>query len=69
MQALSCDDILRNQCGVASLRYIGRDASATPATGSKKVSEKQLEEKILTPAIGPVGAGKVASGSSPKTKA
>ncbi len=56
---LFIDDVLRNQCGVKALRYIGRPSSAAPATGSKKLSEKQ-QEAILAEAIAPA-AGKDAS--------
>lgn len=44
-------DVFREQLGV-NLGYIGRPASASPATGSEKAHEKQ-QEAILAEAVGP----------------
>nr|MCU0688997.1 hypothetical protein [Phycisphaerales bacterium] len=52
---LFIDDLLRHECGVKALRYIGRPASATPATGSKKLSEKQ-QDALLSEAIAPLAS-------------
>ncbi len=49
---LYMDDAARAQLGLPGLAYIGREASATPATGSKTLSKHQQEE-ILTKAVGP----------------
>jgi 2-oxoglutarate dehydrogenase complex dehydrogenase (E1) component-like enzyme len=47
------DDVLRREMGIAGgARYIGRGASCSPATGSKK-QHKVEQEAILTAAIGP----------------
>ncbi len=45
-------DALQNQVGVDRVWYFGRDASATPAVGSKS-KHKQEQESIITHAIGP----------------
>jgi 2-oxoglutarate dehydrogenase E1 component len=52
---LFIDDLLRHECGVKALGYIGRPASATPATGSKKLSEKQ-QDALLSEAIAPLAS-------------
>jgi 2-oxoglutarate dehydrogenase complex dehydrogenase (E1) component-like enzyme len=49
------DDVLRNQLGYPKLTYIGRDASATPAVGSKH-SHKDQQEAVLAGAIGSLPA-------------
>jgi 2-oxoglutarate dehydrogenase E1 component len=54
---LFLDDLLRTRCGVKSLRYIGRPASATPATGGKD-KHKEQQEAILSEAVGPLPGGK-----------
>ena len=49
------DGAVRDELDWAPLPYIGRPASATPATGSKKKHDKEQEE-LLTQAVGaPVG--------------
>jgi 2-oxoglutarate dehydrogenase E1 component len=48
---LFLDDVFRTQLGVNRLTYLGREASATPATGSK-LRHKYEQEVILTAAIG-----------------
>ncbi len=45
------DDALRTHLGVTQLMYIGRDACASPAVGSKHVSKDQ-QESILVRAMG-----------------
>jgi 2-oxoglutarate dehydrogenase E1 component len=54
---LYMDDALRNQIGVAAVEYIGREASATPATGSKHAHKVQ-QEQVLTKAVGALPTGK-----------
>jgi len=44
-------DQFRAALGV-ELRYVGRDASATPAVGSKR-ADKAQQEAVLTAAVGP----------------
>ncbi|HED52623.1 MAG TPA: 2-oxoglutarate dehydrogenase E1 component, partial [Phycisphaerales bacterium] len=44
-------DTLREQLGMDSLHYIGRDTSASPAAGSKKKDRAQ-QESVITDAIG-----------------
>jgi len=48
---LFISDVLRSTFGIEA-RYIGRDASATPAVGSKRQHKKE-QEAILSEAIGP----------------
>jgi len=48
-------DVFRNQLGI-ELKYIGRKASAAPASGSEKAHASQ-QDQILTEAIGPLGPG------------
>jgi 2-oxoglutarate dehydrogenase E1 component len=48
---LYMDDLLRNQLGYERLSYIGREASATPAVGSKH-GHKVQQEQVITEAIG-----------------
>lgn len=48
-------DTFREKLGV-SLAFVGRDASASPATGSEYAHKKQ-QEKILSGAIGPLDGG------------
>jgi 2-oxoglutarate dehydrogenase E1 component len=50
---LYMDDALRVQLGVEKLLYIGRDASASPAVGSK-TGHKHQQEGILSRAVGPL---------------
>lgn len=45
-------DVLREQLGIARIEYIGRDASASTAVGSKKKDRAQ-QESLLTRAVGP----------------
>src|SRR6185295_9562462 len=45
-------DALKSQLGVDPLSYIGRDASASPAVGSKH-RHKDEQESILERAVGP----------------
>ncbi len=52
---LYMDDVLRNQLGYPKLTYIGRDASATPAVGSKH-AHKDQQEAVLAAAIGSLPA-------------
>jgi 2-oxoglutarate dehydrogenase E1 component len=47
-------DLFRTHLGI-DLHYIGRAASATPATGSKH-AHKDQQEAVLTEAFGPAGA-------------
>jgi 2-oxoglutarate dehydrogenase E1 component len=54
---LFMDDVLRNQLAYPKLTYIGREASATPAVGSKH-AHKDQQEAVLTAAIGPISAAK-----------
>jgi 2-oxoglutarate dehydrogenase E1 component len=63
---LFMDDMLRTQLGVEKLGYVGRDASASPAVGSK-TAHKHQQEAILTKAVGalPAGAGKTKDASKP----
>jgi 2-oxoglutarate dehydrogenase E1 component len=49
---LFVDDAMRTQMGVTIAQYIGRKASASPATGSKH-KHKDEQEAIITQAIGP----------------
>jgi len=49
---LYMDDVIRNNLGMPKLEYIGRDASASPAVGSKHAHKVQ-QEQIITKAIGP----------------
>jgi 2-oxoglutarate dehydrogenase E1 component len=60
---LYMEDTLRTTLGVPSLAYIGRDASASPAVGSKTVHKYQ-QESILSRAIGPLSDAK----SKPEAK-
>lgn len=48
---LFMDDALRHRLGVRDLAYIGREPSATPATGSKTLHKAQQED-ILMRAVG-----------------
>jgi 2-oxoglutarate dehydrogenase E1 component len=48
-------DVFREKVGVA-LTFVGRDASASPATGSEYAHKKQ-QEKILSGAVGPLDGG------------
>jgi 2-oxoglutarate dehydrogenase E1 component len=50
---LYMDDCVRNQLGIAKLGYIGREASATPAVGSKH-AHKDQQEAVIAKAIGPL---------------
>jgi 2-oxoglutarate dehydrogenase E1 component len=50
---LFMDDLLRSECAVKALRYIGRPASSTPATGSLKLSDQQ-QEALIAEAIAPL---------------
>lgn len=52
---LYMDDVLRNQCGVKAVEYIGRQPSASPAVGSPYIHKSQ-QEVILTRAVGPLAA-------------
>ncbi len=45
-------DTLREQLGLDNIEYIGRDTSASTATGSKKKDRNQ-QESIITAAVGP----------------
>jgi 2-oxoglutarate dehydrogenase E1 component len=49
---LYMNDAARTHLGMPGLPYIGREPSATPATGSKTHSKHQQED-ILTAAVGP----------------
>ena len=53
---LFMDDLLRQELGIAALKYLGRPASATPAVGDTHASDEQ-QEAILAVAIGPKPAG------------
>ena len=52
---LYMDDVVRHQLGLAGLKYIGRETSATPATGSKHAHKVQQEE-VIAAAIGSLPA-------------
>lgn len=54
---LYMDDVIRNGLGMPKLEYIGRDASASPAVGSKH-GHKVQQEQLVTKAIGPAPEGK-----------
>jgi 2-oxoglutarate dehydrogenase E1 component len=60
---LYMDDVLRNQLGYSKLTYIGRDACATPAVGSKH-GHKVQQEQVIATAIGPLPEGKDAHGKA-----
>jgi len=65
---LFIDDLLRSRCGVKGLRYIGRPASATPATGGKD-KHKEQQEAILSEAVGPPPASAKAGPAKAAAKA
>ncbi len=48
-------DVLRTRLGLESIQYIGRDASASPAPGSKKMDRAQ-QEAVLSAAMGEAGS-------------
>jgi 2-oxoglutarate dehydrogenase E1 component len=52
---LFVDDVFRNELGRSGLAYLGREASATPAVGSKH-AHKDEQEGLLTKIIGPAPA-------------
>ncbi|MCW5766143.1 MAG: 2-oxoglutarate dehydrogenase E1 component [Phycisphaeraceae bacterium] len=52
---LFVDDTVRNRLGMKPLKFIGRETSASPASGSKSQHERE-QEAILTQAIGPAPA-------------
>jgi 2-oxoglutarate dehydrogenase E1 component len=56
-------DRFREELGV-SLPYIGRPASASPATGSERVSNQQ-QQAILDRAVGPMAAAKADAAPAP----
>jgi len=58
-------DVFRETLGV-SLGFVGRESSASPATGSEYVHKKQ-QEKILSGAVGPLGGA--GEGAKPVTPA
>jgi 2-oxoglutarate dehydrogenase E1 component len=53
---LYMEDVVRHQLGMSGLKYIGRESSATPATGSKHAHKVQQEE-VIAVAIGSLPAG------------
>ncbi|HYF15495.1 MAG TPA: 2-oxoglutarate dehydrogenase E1 component [Phycisphaerales bacterium] len=59
---LFCADVFREQLGI-NLGYIGRPASATPATGSEH-RHKEEQDRLLTAAVGAAGGEQ----SAPKEK-
>lgn len=61
------DDIARNKLGIKSLEYIGRQASGSPATGSKSV-HKQEQEAIIARAVAAKPAESGAKGKSKATQ-
>jgi 2-oxoglutarate dehydrogenase E1 component len=56
-------DAFREQLGI-HLAYVGRPASASPATGSE-YTHKDQQEEILSAAVGPLPAGKDAQKGAP----
>jgi 2-oxoglutarate dehydrogenase E1 component len=56
-------DAFRELLGI-HLAYVGRPASASPATGSE-YTHKDQQEEILSAAVGPLAAGKDAQKGSP----
>jgi 2-oxoglutarate dehydrogenase E1 component len=58
-------DAMRTSMGISDLAYVGRDASASPAVGSKHVSKTQ-QESVLTRAIGPLPESKESKPSAGK---
>lgn len=65
---LFVDDLWRNQMGRPGLRYIGREASPTPAVGDTHISDEQ-REVFMTAAIGPARAPAGGSGAHGKVSA
>jgi 2-oxoglutarate dehydrogenase E1 component len=56
-------DAFREQLGI-NLAYVGRPASASPATGSE-YTHKDQQEEILSAAVAPLPAGKDAQKGAP----
>ncbi|MGP1272638.1 MAG: 2-oxoglutarate dehydrogenase E1 component [Phycisphaerales bacterium] len=58
-------DILRHRLGIEGIEYIGRDASSSPAPGSKKMDRAQ-QASVLARAVGDKPAADTTSTDGPK---